>query len=113
MNFEPAVQPISTEIHMPDGVFIKTMVIQKAGTFVPQHAHTYDHISVLVKGRIRVTVDGEFLGIFEAPDSLLIKARTKHLFEALEDGTTILCVHDIGLAEEVSIHEEHQIGGPV
>ena len=36
-----AEQPISTEIHMADGVFVKTMVIHRTGDLVPQHAHTY------------------------------------------------------------------------
>jgi quercetin dioxygenase-like cupin family protein len=104
-----AEQPISTEIHIADGVFVKTMVIQKAGTGVPQHAHVYDHVSVLVKGAIKVWRDGVYDGRYVAPFGIVIPARTKHLFVAEEDGTTVLCVHDVGAAEAVEIAEEHQM----
>lgn len=102
-------QPISTEIHIADGVFVKTMVVQKAGTLVPQHSHTYDHVSVLVKGSVKLWQDGVPDGEYRAPVGILIRARKKHLFQALEDGTTVLCVHDIGTAEAVEIAEEHQL----
>lgn len=106
-------QPISTEIHMADGVFVKTMVIQRAGTHVPQHSHVYPHVSVLVKGKVRLWRDGHYEGQLEAPCGILIPARTKHLFQAMEDGTTMLCVHDIATAEAVEIASEHQLAGGV
>ena len=104
-----ADQPISTELHIADGVFVKTMVIQRAGTFVPQHAHVYAHVTVLVRGSIKAWKDGAFLGDFTAPVGITIPARAKHLFMSLEDHTILLCVHDIGTAEAVEIAEEHQI----
>lgn len=106
-----AEQPISTEIRMAEGVFIKSMLIQRAGTYVPQHAHKYDHQSVVVRGGVFVWKDGLATGLVRAPATILIKANVKHLFQAETDGTTILCVHDIGTAEAVEIAEEHQIVG--
>lgn len=105
-------QPITTEIRMADGVFAKTMVIHKAGTAVPQHAHSFDHVSVLVRGSVSLQREGQPIRRFSAPCGITILARMKHLFTALEDGTIILCVHDIGSAEGVSVHEEHQIVDP-
>lgn len=104
-------QPISTDIYMADGVFAKTMVIQKADTLVPQHSHTFPHMSVLVRGSVRVWKDGCEIGDYVAPDGIFIPAKSKHTFRSLEDNTIILCVHDIGTAESVSIHEEHQLAG--
>lgn len=104
-------QPISTEIKMLDGIFVKSMVVRDAGTLIPQHSHTYDHLSALVKGSVRLSVDGVEKGIFKAPAGILIEAGTKHLFETLEDNTAILCIHDLHAAEEVSIEEEHHIVG--
>ena len=106
---ELAVQPISTEIKMADGVFTKSMVVRKEGTLIPQHSHRYSHVSVLVRGSVRVEADGRFLGAFDAPAGIVIAAGVKHLFETLVDDTIILCVHDIGTAEAVEIAEEHQI----
>ncbi len=108
---ELAEQPISTEIKMADGVFTKSMVVRKAGTLIPQHSHRYSHVSVLVRGSVRVVTDDDDLGVFEAPAGIVIAAGVKHLFETLVDDTIVLCVHDIGTAEAVEIVEEHQIGG--
>lgn len=105
-------QPITTEIRLADGVFMKTMVIQKAGTAVPQHAHIFDHVSVLVRGSVALARNGGEPLKFAAPAGILIAARVKHLFTALEDDTIILCVHDIGTAEGVAIAEEHHIVDP-
>ena len=110
-----AYMPISTEIRMADGVFMKTLRIEKAGTYVPQHAHSFDHVSVLVRGSVRLTAS---IGtttdtrVYRAPTAITIPARVKHLFEALEDDTIVLCVHDIGTAEGVSIEEEHHLVEP-
>jgi quercetin dioxygenase-like cupin family protein len=104
-------QPDTTDLRMADGVFCKTMRIHKAGDLVPQHSHAFAHVSVIVRGRVKVWKDGHQLGDFFAPWGIMIEARTKHLFQALEDDTIILCVHDIGQAENVEIVEEHQIVG--
>ena len=108
-----AEQPISTEIRMADGVFTKSMVVRRAGTVIPQHSHRFDHVSVLVRGAVRVVTDDEDLGEFTAPCGILIRAGVKHLFKTITDDTIVLCVHDIGTAEGVKIDEEHQIVGGV
>ena len=107
------IQPISTEIRLLDGIFCKSMCIAKAGTFVPQHSHAFDHISVLVRGRVRLK-SGDSTDALEyaAPDGILIKAGIKHLFESLVDDTIVLCVHDIGTADGVSIEAEHHLIEP-
>ena len=105
-------QPISTDIKLADGVFMKTMVVRKALTVIPQHSHRFDHVSVLVRGSVRVMADGEHLGDFTAPRGITIKAGVKHLFQTMTDDTIVLCVHDIGTAEGVEVLEEHQIVDP-
>lgn len=109
MRLPDAEQPISTEIKMADGIFMKTMRAEKAGTLIPQHAHKFSHVSNLVRGKIRVFVDGKTMGDYEAPIGITIAANLKHMFETLVDDTIMLCVHDIGTAEAVEIVEEHQI----
>jgi quercetin dioxygenase-like cupin family protein len=106
-------QPISTEIKMLDGVFVKSMCIAKAGTFIPQHSHTFDHVSVLVRGSVRVQTGGNSHSIaYRAPAGIMIPAGVKHLFESLEDDTIVLCVHDIRDGEGVSIEVEHHLIEP-
>lgn len=99
------------EFHGADGVFVKQMHIKKAGSFVPQHSHTYDHLSMLAKGAVKVTVDGKLIGEFHAPAGINIAANTKHLFQTLKDDTIIYCIHNVSRMGEVEIHEEHQIVG--
>lgn len=102
-------QPPVVDIKMADGVFIKQMLIKKAGTFVPQHSHTYDHTSMLAVGAARVWEDGKLVGDFIAPAGLLIKAHTKHTFQALVDGTIVYCIHNVSRTGIVDVDEEHQL----
>jgi len=104
-----ADQPISTELRMADGVFIKTMVVAERGTYIPQHSHAYPHMSVIVKGAVRVWQGDFWHGDFKAPNAVLIEAGVLHLFMTLVEFTTVMCVHDIGEAESVMLLEEHQI----
>lgn len=106
-----AEQPITTDLRMADGVFAKTMVLQKAGAFIAQHSHAYAHVSVLVRGSLRVWRDGELWGDCVAPIGLTIDAGVKHTFLSLVDDTIVLCVHDIADGEGVDILEEHHLPG--
>ena len=90
-----AEQPISTDIALYGGVFAKRHVIPKAGLYVPQHAHKFDHLSLLTVGGLRAWSNGDLLGDFIAPAEIRIPAHTKHTFLALADGTTFYCVHSV------------------
>ena len=101
-------QPVQTDLHMCEGLFVKHAIFA-AGTYIPQHSHASDHLSVIATGAVRVWADGDLLGEFHAPAGIVIKARVLHLFLALEPMTTVLCIHrtnDDGLIETV---EEHHI----
>lgn len=97
-------QPPNWEHIAPDGIFIKQMLLKEAGTLIPQHAHAYDHTSMLAKGRVRAWVGDELMGEFEAPAPIFIKARVKHTFLSLEPDTLIYCIH----RSTPVIVEEHQ-----
>lgn len=104
----PSPYPIiTTDMRMADGVFAKTMGMPKAGMMVAQHSHAFAHVSVLVRGSLRVWKDDVIVGDFTAPAGITIPALAKHKFLALEDNTMVMCVH----AQEASIHEEHNIWG--
>lgn len=103
--------PDDIAIAIADGVFVKAMKVAKAGTYIPQHAHAYEHSSIVALGAVRVWRDDELLGDFQALSAILIPARAKHTFLALEDGTVVFCVHNIERAGRVEIAEEHQLAG--
>lgn len=104
-------QPPVVEIHMADEVFIKQMLIAKAGTFIPQHTHTYDHTSMLAVGRVRVWAGDAEPHDYTAPTGFLIAAGVKHTFLALEDNTIVYCIHNVSRTGEVDILDEHSIVG--
>jgi quercetin dioxygenase-like cupin family protein len=112
MEFKIAAeQPYGVEIHTPDGIFIKQMVIAKAGTYVPQHSHAWDHTSMLAAGAVRVWRDGVIDRDYQAPTGIPIAAGVKHMFMALEDETIVYCIHNISRTGEVEVSDEHQIVG--
>lgn len=102
-------QPPIVEFHTADGLFIKQMFIAKAGTLIPQHSHAWDHTSMLATGSVRLWADGVRVGDFQAPTGILIKAGVKHLFQSLEDGTTVYCIHNLHGEEAVKVLAEHQL----
>jgi len=97
-----AEQPISTDIHLCAGLFVKHCVFA-AGTYIPQHSHEYEHLSVIATGAVRAWENGLLIGDFRAPAGIVIKARVPHLFLALEPMTTLLCVHRVDETGEPGI----------
>jgi len=91
--FEPlAEQPHSSELTI-DGAFIKTLVLPNIGMIVPQHAHASAHLTIVVRGSVRVWVNNLLLGMYRAPASLLIGAGDMHHFEVIRPDTLLRCVH--------------------
>jgi len=102
--------PIGVEIHTVDDVFVKQMIMPNAGVTVPQHAHSYPHLSMLAVGRVSVWKDGVFFRDFTAPCGIEIDAHVKHTFMSLEP-SIIYCIHNIARMGEVSVESEHQLEG--
>lgn len=106
---KPADRQPAGKLTLYGGVFVKEMLTPDAGTIIPQHAHRYDHVSYLAAGAVRLWKDGEYVGEFDAPAAIRIPALAKHRFETICDWTLILCIHAVGEAEDVDIHEEHHL----
>lgn len=73
-------------------VFVRMMHFVAAGDSENGHTHPFDHITLLAKGKLKVTVDGSDTE-FTAPHMLFIKAEQVHRLEALTDGTVAYCIH--------------------
>jgi len=98
-----------TSIVIYGGVFCKMHRVQDAGTVLPQHAHRYDHQSIIATGAATVWAGDECLGLFVGPTVVKIAANTMHTFRTIDDWTTIICVHAVGEAEDVEITAEHAL----
>lgn len=105
--------PEDIEIVTPDGVFIKGMMMEKEGTIVAQHSHTYAHTSLVARGSVRVWsgIDGDVkeLGEFKAPAFVQILANVKHKFMSLEDNTAVYCIHNLAGEEDVSVAAKNSV----
>lgn len=73
-------------------LFSRMMHFISAGDTEDGHVHNFDHLTLLAKGKLEVTVDGK-ASVFTAPQMIYIKADKNHKLVALEDDTLAYCIH--------------------
>jgi quercetin dioxygenase-like cupin family protein len=73
-------------------VWVRQNWLIKAGDTAGGHAHYHDHVSLLVKGSVEISVDDNAPKQFHAPTYIVIKKNHRHNIVALEDGTVFYCV---------------------
>lgn len=100
------------KLSLVSNLWIKQMHFVKAGDMNDGHTHTFDHTTLLAKGKVRVNVDGVDT-TFAAPAIIYIQKGKKHYLEALEDDVVAYCVHALrsGEREEDIIDPESIPGG--
>jgi quercetin dioxygenase-like cupin family protein len=86
-------QPIP-RLGIVSNMFVRQMEFQKAGDAELGHKHAFDHLTLLAKGSLRVTCDGEVTD-FKAPMMIFIRADQQHELVALEDDTVAYCIHGL------------------
>lgn len=74
-------------------VFIRRFVL-RAGEKVGGHAHRFDHLSLLIRGKMAVRV-GEVTTEYSAPHEVVMPKLIVHELTALEDNTIWLCIFAI------------------
>lgn len=73
-------------------LFSRMMHFKKAGDIEQGHTHSFDHLTLLASGKLRVEVNGEVTD-FTAPNMIFIKAEFTHKLTSLEDNTIAFCIH--------------------
>ena len=73
-------------------LFSRMMHFEKAGDIEVGHAHTFDHLTLLAKGKLKVTVEGVATE-FTAPHMIYIRKDKMHELVALADETVAYCIH--------------------
>jgi hypothetical protein len=73
-------------------VWVRQNWLIKAGDTAGGHAHYHDHVSLLVKGSVEVSVNNGPAKRFAAPTYIVIKKQNRHRIVALEDDTVFYCV---------------------
>ena len=84
-------QPI-VHIGCVANLFSRMMRFEKAGDTEVGHTHQFDHLTLLAKGRLKVTVEG-VSSEFTAPHMIYIHKDKVHELEALTDETVAYCIH--------------------
>ncbi len=73
-------------------LFSRMMHFEKAGDIEIGHSHQFDHLTLLAKGKLKVTVEGK-TSEFTAPHMIYIHKDKVHELEALTDNTVAYCIH--------------------
>ncbi len=87
-------RPPATDFKIVDNVFVKLHHFLHKGDTHNGHAHTFDHITLLSSGAVKMVHDnGE--QEYKAPHLIVTPKGVKHQFTALEENTVFCCVHAI------------------
>jgi quercetin dioxygenase-like cupin family protein len=73
-------------------LYSRMMYFEKAGDIEVGHTHQFDHLTLLAKGKLKVTVEG-IVSEFTAPHMIYIHKDKVHELEALTDETVAYCIH--------------------
>lgn len=73
-------------------LYSRMMRFEKAGDIEIGHTHQFDHLTLLAKGKLKVTVEGVSTE-FTAPHMIYIHKDKVHELEALTDETVAYCIH--------------------
>ena len=106
-----ANQPETISVSIYAGIYHKVWRVPDAGTLIPQHRHSFDHLTAVMQGGVRLWRDGTLKGDFFAPATIHIPAHTMHTFQALTDGAVLACIHNADHleADEPAVAEEHHL----
>lgn len=85
---------VSTDVNIVDNVMVKMLYAEFVGDRISGHAHTFDHITLLAKGRVIMRAKGQEKEHI-APKLIVTPKGIVHEFEALEPDCLLCCVHAI------------------
>jgi len=85
---------MSIQVHIGcvENLFTRMMYFEKKGDIEVGHVHQHDHLTLLAKGKLKVTIEGNVTE-FNAPHMIYINKDKVHELEALLDNTVAYCIH--------------------
>jgi hypothetical protein len=89
-------------------LFSRMMRFERAGDIEVGHTHQFDHLTLLAKGKLKVTVNGR-VSHFAAPHMIYIHKDHVHELEALEDETVAYCIHALRTPDQSEILDPSMI----
>lgn len=82
------------KIGLVANMFVRMMHFKSAGDTEAGHTHSFDHLTLLSAGKLRLRANGQVTE-YSAPTMIFIDAETQHELTALEDDTVISCIHGL------------------
>lgn len=73
-------------------LYSRLMHFEKAGDTELGHTHSFDHLTLLASGSLKVTANNKET-IFYSPNMIYIHKDVRHELVALEDNTVAYCIH--------------------
>jgi len=97
--------------HFGAGVYARQAILLKNHT-AKKHIHSYDHLSILGSGKVKVVTEENEVE-YSAPACILIEAGKEHAIVALEDSIWF-CIHateyaDVDDIDSVKIGELNEL----
>ena len=99
-NSRREIMALNVNIGCVANLFSRQMHFEKAGDVEHGHTHSFDHLTLLANGKLKIVVEGKE-SIFTAPQMIYIKAEKMHELTALEDNTVAYCIHALRIGEDV------------
>jgi quercetin dioxygenase-like cupin family protein len=84
------------------GVYAKELRIP-AGVEMVSHSHQYDHLSILARGVVQITIDG-VASEMSGPRAMTIKAGEAHTLRAITDAVWF-CIHPTDETDAARVDE--------
>jgi quercetin dioxygenase-like cupin family protein len=91
-NIPEQSDDMTVSISFVDNVFVRQMHYHKAGAYMNGHKHPYNHLTLLGKGKLKITVNDKET-VYTAPHAIFIHKDFEHRLVALEDNTVAYCIH--------------------
>lgn len=82
----------NVQIGCISNLFVRQMHFAAAGDIEMGHKHSFDHMTLLAKGKLKVRINDEETE-FTAPHMIFIKAELQHELTAVTDNTVAYCIH--------------------
>ena|SRR5215472_622888 len=98
----------AVEFKTIDGMFIKQIHLSGNQMMYPQHAHQFDHSTLLARGKVVLWKEG-VPSYFSAPSIIWIEKGIQHKFQTLTEDCLIYCLHNLHGAlapEELELIED-------
>ena len=73
-------------------IWVRQNILEKEGESHPGHKHHFDHVTLLVTGKVKIEVEGHSEKEFQSPTFIVIKKEHKHKITALTDNVIYYCV---------------------